>query len=256
MSTDSAVAWLLAEKYHGQKTPAFYADCKRLALGEPLGYIIGWVPFLDTRIYLDSKPLIPRPETEYWTKEVLKTLTEQQTLALGLTPSEPIRVLDLCAGSGCIGVAIAAAVPHTHVTFAELDAAHLDTIARNCQENGIPADLYTIVQSNCFSALPDTTFDLIVSNPPYVDQSLGRVATSVSEHEPALALYGGANGLELITTIITAAPAHLQPGDALWLEHEPEQVAAIHDLAQHAGFQCTTYPDQYAVHRYSILVVR
>ncbi len=66
MSKD--IAWLLQEKYGGEKSEAFFADCKRLALGEPLGYLIGHTPFLDCTIYLDSKPLIPRAETEFWTE--------------------------------------------------------------------------------------------------------------------------------------------------------------------------------------------
>ena len=69
MSQD--IEWLLKEKYLGQESDAFFADVKRMVLGEPLGYLIGHVPFLDTTIYLDSKPLIPRPETEFWTQKVI-----------------------------------------------------------------------------------------------------------------------------------------------------------------------------------------
>ena len=108
MSQD--IEWLLEEKYSGEKNDAFFADCKRLALGEPLGFLIGHVPFLDTTIYLDSKPLIPRPETEYWTEAVIADIkTNYPARDLENTPgAEQLRVLDLCAGSGCIGVAIAA----------------------------------------------------------------------------------------------------------------------------------------------------
>ena len=122
MSQD--IEWLLKEKYQGEESVAFFADVKRMALGEPLGYLIGHVPFLDTTISLDSKPLIPRPETEFW---VEKVITE---IKLG-SAGAPLRVLDLCAGSGCIGVAVAKAIPGATVDFSEIDAKHLPTITKN-----------------------------------------------------------------------------------------------------------------------------
>ena len=98
--------WLLKEKYHGEKTDGFFADCKRLALGEPLAYLIGWTPFLNTKIWLDSHPLIPRPETEFWVERAITSMRENAQDTLGFL-AEPAKVLDLCAGSGCIGVAMA-----------------------------------------------------------------------------------------------------------------------------------------------------
>lgn len=249
-------AWLLQEKYAGQKSSDFYTDCKRLALGEPLGYVIGWVPFLDTRIHLDSKPLIPRPETEYWTQEAIESLARHTTPTLGLSPTEPLQILDLCAGSGCIGVAVLQAIPQAQVTFAELDASHLPTIAHNCRAQAIDPARYTIVQSDCFRSLPTTSFDAILSNPPYIDRSRNRVEPSVTQHEPALALNGGQHGLELIERIITESPAHLRTGGALWLEHEPEQAPAITELGHHHGFRVTTHRDQYEVPRYSVLLLQ
>ena len=97
--------WLLKEKYQGVESKEFHEDRKRLQAGEPLGYIIGWVPFLNTIIYLDSKPLIPRPETEFWVERVCeRVLMKSQQL------ERPLAILDLCAGSGCIGVAVAKAL--------------------------------------------------------------------------------------------------------------------------------------------------
>ena len=99
MSQDNKdIAWLLEEKYNGEKTDSFFTDCRKLALGEPLGYIIGHVPFLNTKIHLDSRPLIPRPETEYWTELAINQIKEYDSSrsTLGLETSEPLRVIDMC----------------------------------------------------------------------------------------------------------------------------------------------------------------
>ncbi len=245
--------WLLKEKYHGEKTAAFFDDCRKLALGEPLAYLIGHTPFLSTTIHLDSRPLVPRPETEYWVERAIASMQTQQTEQL-ITGTHAVSVLDLCAGSGCIGVAVAAALPTAHVTFSEIDVRHLATIQKNCAYNHIPPERTTFHHTSLFDNISNR-FDFILSNPPYIDSTLNRVDPSVRDFEPHLALFGGAHGLEVIAAIIEAAPAHLTPTGQLWLEHEPEQVNAITDLAVASGFSITTENDQYGVPRYSILVL-
>ena len=246
--------YLLEEKYNGVKSEAFYADCKRLALGEPLAYLIGHIPFLDTTIYLDSRPLIPRPETEYWTKEVIETLTKS-TPSLGLDTNQPLHVLDLCAGSGCIGVAIAQAIPEAYVDFSEIEKRHIATIEKNLVENKISKERTNVYHTNLFSNLTQK-YDIIISNPPYIDSTLNRVHESVVDFEPHLSLFGGKEGMDVITEIITQAPKHLVRGGQLWLEHEPEQTPAITTLALNNGFTTVTHKDQYNVERYTILVLQ
>jgi HemK-like putative methylase len=251
---DRDIAWLLKEKYNGEKSSAFFADCKRLALGEPLAYLIGWTPFLDCKIYLDSRPLIPRPETEYWTEEAIATIRGGASLPLGFVTTPP-RVLDLCAGSGCIGAAVAKAIPTALVTFGEIDQSHLPTIQKNIEANGINSEHTKITHSNLFSHLPGR-YDFILTNPPYIDESLGRTEESVTQHEPYVALFGGEAGLEIIAQIIAQAPNHLATSGQLWIEHEPEQSPAIATLATKHGFSTTTHKDQYDTERYSILVLQ
>ena len=178
-------AWLLSEKYGGEKsdlsacdlTPAqaeaFFADCARLAAGEPLGYVIGFVPFLDCKIWLDSKPLIPRPETEYWTEKAIQEIKR-------VTPTAS-RILDLCAGSGAIGIAVAKAVGEADVTFGEIDKAHLATIGKNLTENHIDCTRYKVFQSDLFKNI-DGQFDYILTNPPYINKEAGTVEISRRSH--------------------------------------------------------------------------
>lgn len=258
---DREVDWLLQEKYDGVTSEAFLADCKRLAAGEPLGYVIGSVPFLNTTILLDSRPLIPRAETEYWTEHAIDHIrqrfeqTSRKPSPKILTDDHTPHILDLCAGSGCIGIAIAKALPNIQVDFSEIEPAHLPTIKHNLEHNQINQRRTEIIASDLFSKVTKT-YNIILSNPPYIDKTLNRVDTSVVLYEPAAALYGGMHGLKLISKIIATAPNHLKPAGELWLEHEPEQTPFIHSLGTKHNFMVTTRPDQYGVDRYSILVLQ
>jgi len=257
--------WLLEEKYKGEKTEGFFTDCQLLAAGKPLGYVIGWVPFLDCRIYLDSQPLIPRPETEYWVEKAILNIKKQgrglaaESLGRERKDRAPvsvhkIKILDLCAGSGAIGVAVSKAVPEAHVTFGEIDKEHLPTIGKNLETNHIPCTRYRVFQSNLFESIAGK-FDFILTNPPYIDPAVDRAEESVKKYEPHLALYGGHDGLEIISKIIAQTEEHLNPGGQLWIEHEPEQTSAISLLAHEFGFAPTSYQDQYQTIRYSVLVI-
>lgn len=256
--TDKDITWLLNEKYNGHKSADFFADCRRLALGEPLGYLIGHVPFLSTTIHLDSRPLIPRTETEFWTEQAIKeiVLFNESREDLGLVPPEPIRIMDMCAGSGCVGIAVADAISDCQVTFAELEKKHLETIQKNLIENKVDSKRSLVKQSNLFSAFPAETYNFILANPPYIDSNLHRVDESVRDFEPHTALFGGHEGMEVILQLITEAKYHLEPDGQLWIEHEPEQTDSIAVVADAHGFIATTYKDQYEVDRYSVLVLQ
>ncbi len=253
MVKNQETAWLLQEKYAGIESAAFFADCARLSAGEPLAYLIGHAPFLDCTIHIDSHPLIPRVETEFWVEKAITTISQK---VRGLTPH--LRILDLCAGSGAIGVAVAKAVPGAGVTFTEIDPAHLPSIQKNLSENifEYPNRLgyYSVVESDLFSALQTAEqYDYILTNPPYIDATANTVDAGVAAYEPHLALFGGVAGMEIITRIITESPTHLAPTGQLWIEHEPSQVVAITTLAQMHRFTCVTHPDQYNTPRFSVL---
>ncbi len=256
------IAWLLKEKYQGEKSDAFFADSERLLAGEPLAYIIGSLPFLNCQIALDSHPLIPRPETEYWTEQAINAIKAESSrrdlVVRGLASNKlPVSVLDLCAGSGAIGVAVAKAVPAAHVTFAEIDPAHLPTIKKNLSENLTPeqndfSGQYEIVASDLFTIVTGN-FDFILTNPPYIDKVANTVDDSVIAHEPALALFGGNVGMEIITNIIRGAKTYLNDDGQLWIEHEPFQCDAIATLAAEYQFSVMHHQDQYGTYRYSVL---
>ncbi|MFT5849424.1 MAG: release factor glutamine methyltransferase [Patiriisocius sp.] len=264
--------WLLTEKYRGVESEAFHADLVLLNSGTPLGYLIGTIPFLNCVIHLDSQPLIPRTETEFWTEKAIEAIQKNEL--------KQSYVLDLCAGSGAIGVAVAKSIPGAHVTFSEIDSAHLPTIQKNIDSNLQTATSsrsvleqqsdtekrISVVQSDLFAALPKSAdcsstdlerleggYDFILTNPPYIDPALDRTETSVKMHEPHLALYGGTDGMECIVRIIAETRTHLSSNGQLWIEHEPEQSEAIAILGKEAGFTTTTHKDQYGIERYTVL---
>ncbi len=240
------ISWLRDEKYHNEETADFFADCERLKSGEPLAYIIGYIPFLKSKIFLDSKPLIPRVETEFWVNQLIESYKDK---------SVPQNILDLCAGSGCICVALGRAFPLATITLVEIDKAHHQTITKNFVENGLDLDRHIICGGDLFSDLTPQKFSLIVSNPPYIDETLKRTAESVLKYEPTLALFAPAAGFSILCRIITEAPNWLVTGGELWLEHEPEHGPLIEEVAK-KNFLMTVYKDQYSVLRFSKLVLQ
>lgn len=238
MNYSQEIKWLLDDKYNGIETDAFHDDVKRLESGVPLAYVIGWQPFCNTKIYLDSHPLIPRPETEYWTKLVIDKIKEKKNL----------KVLDLCAGSGCIGVAILKNIPDSIVDFIEIDTSHHATILKNVRENETDENRVKIFGGSLFENITDQ-YDVIVTNPPYIDPQLSdRIGENVLEYEPEIALFGGNAGMELITEILAQIPHFLRPGGVLYVEHEPEQVEEIQKLLPGIKSQ----KDQFGVVRFSV----
>lgn len=221
------LAHLVRDKYEGQKSADMQNDLARLSSGEPLAYVIGWIPFLTLRIRLDSHPLIPRPETEWWTEMLCTHLLER-------TQNSPIRVLDLCAGSGAIGLSVLSRVPQAHVSFAELQAVHAGLIALNREENGLDSSRADIRSGDLFAPFADSRFDVIVSNPPYVPSERA-LEESVGGFEPPEALYAGLDGLDVIRHIAHEARAHLNQGGELWLECDISNIEEAARLVEEGG---------------------
>jgi len=228
---------LIRDKYDG-KDADLAGDIARLAAGEPLAYVIGWVPFYGLRIDLDTRPLIPRPETEYWTEKLIAHLRQR----FGDTS---FTLLDLCAGSGAIGLAVLKELPNAHVTFVELDSAHASLIGNNITLNGLDSARADIRSGDLFAPVAGMQFDVIATNPPYVP-TLRTLPESVGAHEPHGALFSGPDGLSLIRRIATEARNHLTEGGEVWLECDISHVTEAGTLMRADGAtRCAINEDQY-----------
>jgi HemK-like putative methylase len=239
--------WLLEEKYAGVATPAYGADKERLASGEPLAYVIDHQPFLGLTIYLDSHPLIPRVETEWWIELLLKKVAEKYASPKA-NMSATLTFLDLCAGSGAIGCTALARLPQAHVSFGEIDPEHQSTILKNIRENSLDESRADIRIGDLFEPFGDTKFDIIAANPPYIPS--GRVLdSSVAEHEPALALFAEEDGLSVIRRIAKELPHHLKKEGEAWIEVDSAHAATACALFTAEGFIASIRTDQYGAPR-------
>ncbi len=250
--------WLLEEKYDGQETREYAVDKKRLAKGEPLAYVIGWQPFLGLTIYLDSKPLIPRPETEWWMTELLAAMSKRSGRPKGGDPrtfarsGQQFRFLDLCAGSGAIGCAALEKLPGARIYFGEIDPTHEKTILKNIRENHLDESRAEVRIGDLFEPFENMTFDVIAVNPPYVPADRALPA-SVVHHEPSLALTAGEDGLSVIRRIAAMLPRHFARNGVAWIECDSAHAAAACALFRDQGLTAEIRNDQYGKPR--IIVV-
>jgi release factor glutamine methyltransferase len=207
----------------------------RRARGEPIAYILGMKEFYGLMLAVNPAVLIPRPETE-----LLVELARAR---------HPASVLDLGTGSGAIALAIKRNLPAARVIAVERGAAALAVAQRNALKLGLEVELR---HGPWFEPVAGERFDLVVSNPPYVAEGDPHLDAGDLRFEPRSALVAGADGLESIRTIVQEAPAHLNPGGRLLLEHGLGQDAAIRALLQQAGLEdVRSWPDLAGIARVS-----
>ena len=219
-------AWLLAHDTDELDAPTLdrlEALLQRRAVGEPLAYITGRKEFFGLPLHIDARVLDPRPDTETLVEWALE-------LMLHNTPCE---VIDLGTGSGAIALALQHHRPLSHVSAVDASQDALTVAEANAQRLQLPV---RFIQSHWLRDVT-CTFDLIVSNPPYIRDDDPHLAALT--HEPLQALASGPDGLDDIRTIIEQAPARLKRGGWLLLEHGYDQAEAVRTLFTAAGWQNT-----------------
>lgn len=208
----------------------FQLAISRRAMGEPVAHILQMREFWSLPLEVNNSTLIPRPDTE--------CLVD---LALQRLPSSGGRILDLGTGTGAIALALAKECPQAQVIAVDKEAAAVQLAETNRRRLGLGN--VEVLQSNWFSAVQGS-FDLIVSNPPYIAAGDPHLQQGDVRFEPASALVSGADGLDDIRRIVASAPACLRAGGWLLLEHGWQQGEAVRRLLTEQRFaEVFTAPD-------------
>ena len=237
----------------------------------PIAYLVGFKEFFSMKFAVSQAVLVPRPETETLAAEAIRFLNpkpepvgdaeredsaetpqadpeapDSQPFGMEDEASESAkpasrphrsRVLDLGTGSGCLAITIAKRCPTVTVDAVDLSAEAIQLAERNTRIHKL-ADRVTLHEGDLFGPVQRQRYDLIVSNPPYVrSDEMATLDADVRDHEPALALDGGADGLDVVRRLLADAPTHLAPGGGLMLELDPAQMSAARDLLSAAGFE-------------------
>ena len=196
--------------------------------GEPVAYLIGEWEFYGLPLDISKDVLIPRPDTEVLAREAIEYLQTQGEC----------RVLDLCAGSGCIGLAVASQNPGARVVLGEYSDAALKICRQNIRRNGLSGRVVPI-QVNALEK-PERAlgeFQCIISNPPYIPRAdIAGLDTSVREYEPHLALDGGEDGLDFYRSIAEKWKDALVPGGRLYFEVGIGQADDVLRIMRRQGF--------------------
>ena len=215
-----------AEHVDETRRLAFESAIQRRAKGEPVAYITGVREFMSLDFEVGTGVLIPRGDTETLCEYVVERLKDL----------EGLRIADLCCGSGCIGVSLAKYLPGSRVTMADISDTAIAVTRRNIQKHGV-ADRASVIQTDIMQDVIDGEFDVIVSNPPYIESGvIAGLDTDVRDYEPRLALDGGADGLIFYRRIAEIAPGMLKTGGVLAFEVGHTQADAVGDIMRGAGF--------------------
>jgi len=217
------------------KASAYKALVNERNTGQPVAYLTGTKEFWSIELHVNQHTLIPRPETECLVEAALEHIPS----------NESWRIADLGTGCGAIAIAIALERPKCQITATDISHDALVIAESNAKWFGLEQILF--IKSDWYSEVKDS-FDLIISNPPYVRANDEHLFHGDVRHEPKLALSGGCDGLQAIRQIVRAAPAYLTQGGWLFVEHGYNQREAVRSIFAGHRFSDTGTQADYAGH--------
>jgi release factor glutamine methyltransferase len=211
----------------------------------PLQYILGTVSFGPLELEIEPPVLIPRPETEEWVLHVIHSLQQYK--------NEPLKILDMCTGSGCIALTLASFFKNAHIDAVDLYDKPLGLTQKNAQKNGLTN--VTTIKSDLFTNLTGKEYDLILSNPPYIDEEVWQTLShNVKEWEDKNALVADNKGLALYERIVPNLQRFLKKDSVIkndarvYLEIGYDQGEKVKVLLEQSGFVSVTVHKDFAGH--------
>lgn len=199
----------------------YIKNVKRLILGEPLQYITGIQEFMKLNFLVTKDVLIPRPDTEILVEEVIRKVENI---------SNPI-ILDLCTGSGAIAVSLAKYIKNVHICAVDISSKALEIAKKNAELNGVKNNI-EFIESNLFDKIKERKFDIIVSNPPYIETETIKTLSKDVQSEPKIALDGGKDGLDFYRKISENGYKFLNRQGYLCLEIGYNQRIAVRQILE------------------------
>lgn len=196
------------------------------------------IKFINCQIDVSRKVFSPRIETESWTRKLIREIERAK---------KPLEILDIFAGTGCIGIAILMACPELcrGVDFVDIDEEAIKQIGINLKINKISKKRYRVYKSDLFEKLKNKKYDFILANPPYVaTDRMYEVQKEVLEKEPHIALFAGRDGLFYIKKFLDKVKNYLKPQGMIFLEFDPRQKEEIEKILQNQGFKFFFRKDQ------------
>lgn len=221
------------------KLHSFFENFEKRRRRIPLAQILGRQSFYGLDFFVNEDVLIPRADTECLVDLVLEDYADLAKQA----GSSSLNILDLCTGSGCIGISVAKHLPYQELLLLDLSEKALAVAKKNAEKH--LGENVTLLQSDLLTGVQGKKFSLLLSNPPYiVSRVIPGLEREVSEYEPKMALDGGEDGLVFYRRIAKEAKAVLLPGARLYLEIGYDQGESVKDIFQKEGYQeVEVFPD-------------
>lgn len=204
----------------------YFFEIEKLLKNNPIEYITNKKEFMNLELYVNQDVLIPRQDTEILVEEVINILQNIK--------AENIQILDMCTGSGAIAIALAKNVEKCIVDAVDISSGALEVVRKNVVKNQVE-DKINIINSDLFSKVPNKKYNLIVSNPPYIERNVIENLDKQVQKEPIIALDGGEDGLDFYKKIINEASSYLESNGYLCFEIGYNQKSAVQNLLSNSG---------------------
>ena len=224
-----------SEEILKEKKEKYFKHIEEMLEGKPIEHITNSKEFMKLNFYVDENVLIPRQDTEILVEEVIEIAKKCQAK----------RILDLCTGSGAIGISLAKYIENIKVDAVDISPKALEVAKKNAKQNNVEEKI-TFIKSDLFENIKKEKYDIIVSNPPYIKKEIIKTLDKEVQKEPVLALDGGEDGLQFYKLIIQQGYEYLKNGGYIVLEIGYDQKEEIFNLIEQENKICNNYNQTYS----------